>query len=99
MFRKIIVFVSILLALGLPAQVYSQSFVDAIKEALEETPPELAADIMEKGIMLTGGGALLSGLDKIIKIETGMPVCIAEHPLDCVALGTGRCLEKNILGL
>ena len=73
------------------------AIVDAIKEALEETPPELAADIMEKGIMLTGGGALLSGLDKIIKIETGMPVCIAEHPLDCVALGTGKCLEEGNL--
>ena len=73
------------------------AIVDAIKEALEETPPELAADIMEKGIMLTGGGALLSGLDKIIKIETGMPVCIAENPLDCVALGTGKCLEEGNL--
>lgn len=73
------------------------AIVDAIKEALEETPPELAADIMEKGIMLTGGGALLSGLDKIIKIETGMPVCVAEYPLDCVALGTGKCLEEGNL--
>lgn len=70
------------------------AIVDAIKEALEETPPELAADIMEHGIMLTGGGALLNGLDKIIKIETGMPVCIAENPIDCVAIGTGKCLEE-----
>ncbi len=71
--------------------------VDAIKYCLECTPPELAADIMDKGIMLTGGGALLSGLDKIIKLETGMPVCIAEYPLDCVALGTGKCLEEQDL--
>ncbi|NLN03773.1 MAG: rod shape-determining protein [Clostridiaceae bacterium] len=71
--------------------------VDAIKYCLECTPPELAADIMDKGIMLTGGGALLSGLDKIIKLETGMPVVIAENPLDCVALGTGKCLEDDEL--
>ena len=71
------------------------AIVDAIKDALEETPPELAADIMEHGIMLTGGGALLSGLDKIIKLETGMPVYIAENPLDCVAIGTGVCLEEE----
>lgn len=69
------------------------SIIESIKDALEETPPELAADVMEKGIMLTGGGALLSGLDKIIKIETGIPVLIAENPLDCVALGTGKCME------
>ena len=73
------------------------AIVDSIKEALEVTPPELAADIMDKGIMLTGGGALLSGLDKIIKLETGMPVLIAESPLDCVALGTGKCLEEGNL--
>ena len=71
--------------------------VDAIKYCLECTPPELAADIMDKGIMLTGGGALLSGIDKIIKLETGMPVLIAENPLDCVALGTGKCLEEDDL--
>lgn len=69
------------------------AIIDAVKETLEATPPELAADVMEKGIMLTGGGALLSGLDKIIKIETGIPVLIAEDPLDCVARGTGKCLE------
>lgn len=71
--------------------------IAAIKDALEETPPELSSDIMSKGIMLTGGGALLSGIDKIIKIETGIPVVIAENPLDCVALGTGRCLEDDEL--
>ncbi|MBR5280926.1 MAG: rod shape-determining protein [Clostridia bacterium] len=69
------------------------AIIDAVKETLEATPPELAADVMEKGIMLTGGGALLSGLDKIIKIETGIPVHIADDPLDCVARGTGKCLE------
>ncbi len=73
------------------------AIVEAIKLALEATPPELAADIMDKGIMLTGGGALLSGLDKIIKLETSMPVVIADAPLDCVALGAGKCLEDEEL--
>ncbi|MCX7923843.1 MAG: rod shape-determining protein [Clostridia bacterium] len=70
------------------------AIVDAIKFTLEKTPPELAADIMDRGIMLTGGGALLSGLDRLIKEETGMPVSIAERPLDCVALGTGKVLDE-----
>ena len=70
------------------------TIVDAIKLTLEKTPPELAADIMDRGIMLTGGGALLSGLDIIIKEETGMPVSIAERPLDCVALGAGKVLDE-----
>jgi rod shape-determining protein MreB len=70
------------------------SIVDAIKFTLEKTPPELASDIMDRGIMLTGGGALLSGLDKLIQEETGMPVMVAETPLDCVALGTGKVLEE-----
>lgn len=70
------------------------SIVDAIKYTLEKTPPELAADIMDRGIMLTGGGALLSGLDKLINQETGMPVTIAENPLDCVALGAGKVLDE-----
>ncbi|WP_425446577.1 rod shape-determining protein [Dethiothermospora halolimnae] len=70
------------------------NIVDAIKYTLEKTPPELAADIMELGIMLTGGGALLNGLDRLIRKETGMPVHIAENPLDCVALGTGKALEN-----
>lgn len=69
------------------------AIVDSIKLTLEKTPPELAADIMDKGIMLTGGGALLSGLDKLIKEETGMPVTIAEKPLDCVVMGAGKVLE------
>ena len=71
------------------------SIIDAIKSTLEKTPPELASDIMENGIMLTGGGALLRGLDKLIKQETGMPVTIAEGPLDCVALGTGKSVEDQ----
>ena len=71
------------------------SIVDAIKSTLEKTPPELASDIMENGKMLTGGGALLRGLDKLVKQETGMPVQIAENPLDCVALGTGKSVEDQ----
>ncbi|QUH26055.1 rod shape-determining protein [Serpentinicella alkaliphila] len=67
--------------------------VDAIKYTLEKTPPELAADIMEMGIVLTGGGALLDGLDRLVRKETGMPVQIAEEPLDCVVLGTGKAIE------
>lgn len=70
------------------------AIVDAIKFTLEKTPPELSADIMESGIMLTGGGALLTGLDTLISLETGMPVKIAEDPLDCVARGTGLALEN-----
>ncbi|SDZ37033.1 rod shape-determining protein MreB [Proteiniborus ethanoligenes] len=69
------------------------NIIDAIKFTLEKTPPELASDVMEQGIMLTGGGALLDGLDRLIRKETGMPVHIAENPLDCVAIGTGRALE------
>ncbi|MEA5083964.1 MAG: rod shape-determining protein [Lachnospiraceae bacterium] len=69
------------------------SIIDCIKQTLEATPPELAADIMEYGITLTGGGALLSGLDTLITKETGMPVNIADEPLNCVVLGTGRVLE------
>ncbi|AOT72751.1 rod shape-determining protein [Geosporobacter ferrireducens] len=70
------------------------AIVDAIKYTLEKTPPELASDIMEFGIMLTGGGALLDGLDRLVRRETGMPVKIAEEPLDCVALGTGKTIEE-----
>jgi rod shape-determining protein MreB len=68
--------------------------IEAIKLTLEKTPPELAADIMDKGIMLTGGGALLDGIDELIGQETGMPVHIAEQPLDCVVLGTGKVVEE-----
>jgi rod shape-determining protein MreB len=70
------------------------SILEAIKSTLEKTPPELAADVMELGIMLTGGGALLEGIDRLIKSETGMPVHIAENPLDCVAIGTGKALDS-----
>lgn len=70
------------------------SVVDSIKYTLEKTPPELAADIMERGIMLAGGGALLKGLDRLINEETGIPVYIAENPLDCVVVGTGKVLEE-----
>ena len=69
--------------------------VDAILNTLEKTPPELSADIIDNGIMLTGGGALLRGLDKLIEEETGMPVRIAERPLDCVVDGAGMRLDPN----
>ena len=67
--------------------------IEAIKTTLEKTPPELSSDIIDQGITLAGGGALLRGLDKLISRETGMPVYIAEYPLDCVAEGTGKILE------
>jgi len=69
------------------------SIIEAIKTTLEKTPPELASDIMDKGIMLAGGGALLKGLDKLIHSETHMPVNVAEFPLDCVVLGAGKALD------
>jgi len=70
------------------------SVLEAVKTTLERTPPELSADIIDHGITLTGGGALLKGLDELIHKETGMPVNIAEDPLDCVAIGTGKVLES-----
>ena len=70
------------------------AIIESIKTTLEKTPPELSADIMEKGIMLAGGGALLKGLDKLINHETNMPVHIAETPLDCVVLGAGKALDN-----
>jgi rod shape-determining protein MreB len=72
------------------------SIVDTIRSTLEKTPPELASDIVERGIMLTGGGALLSGLDRLISQETGIPVQVAENPLDCVVQGTLKRLEMGI---
>lgn len=69
------------------------AIVETVKSTLEKTPPELAADIMDRGIVLTGGGALLHNLDKVISEETNMPVIIAENPLDCVAIGTGLALD------
>ena len=70
------------------------AIVDAVKATLDKTPPELAADIMEQGIMLTGGGALLMGLDRRLASETGMPINIADDPLYCVVLGSGLALEN-----
>ncbi|MEO1060640.1 MAG: rod shape-determining protein [Actinomycetota bacterium] len=70
------------------------SIVDAVKVTLDTTPPELAADIMEQGIVLAGGGAMLRGLDQLLHDETGMPILIAEHPLDAVVMGSGQSLEE-----
>ena len=70
------------------------AIVDAVKTTLDRTPPELSGDIMDRGIVLTGGGALLAGLDERLRHETGMPIVIAEDPLDCVALGSGKCVEE-----
>ena len=71
------------------------AIIEAVKVALENTPPELAADIVDKGIVLTGGGALLHRLDQALRDATGLAVVIAENPLQCVALGTGRALEER----
>ena len=71
------------------------SIVEAVKVALENTPPELAADIVDRGIVLTGGGALLHRLDQVLRDATGLSVAVAENPLQCVALGTGRALEER----
>lgn len=68
--------------------------VERVKSVLEQTPPELSADIIERGIWLTGGGALLRGLDKLLSTATDIPVYVAEDPLSCVAIGTGRALEE-----
>jgi rod shape-determining protein MreB len=70
------------------------TIVDAVRTALERTPPELAADIVDKGIVLTGGGALLKGLDLLLRQETNLPITVAEDPLSCVALGTGKVLDE-----
>ena len=70
------------------------AIIDAVKNTLDKTPPELAADIMDKGIVLTGGGGLLKGLDERLKHETGMPIHITENPLSSVAVGSGKCLEE-----
>ncbi len=78
------------------------AIIEAVKVALEHTAPELAADIVDKGIVLTGGGALLGNMDTVLRHATGLPVSIADDPLTCVVLGTGRALEemkklKNVL--
>src|SRR5207302_74340 len=70
------------------------AIVDAVKVTVDKTPPELAADIMEQGIVLTGGGALLHGIDARLSAETGMPILIAKNPLHSVAIGSGQCLEE-----
>jgi rod shape-determining protein MreB len=70
------------------------TIIDAVKVTLDRTPPELSADVMERGIVLTGGGALLHGLDHRLAAETGMPVVVAKDPLLCVAIGGGQCLEE-----
>lgn len=71
-----------------------EAIVQCVKAVLETTPPELAADIMDRGIVMTGGGALLYALDELIQKETGIPTYLAEDPLSCVALGTGKALES-----
>jgi rod shape-determining protein MreB len=70
------------------------AIVDAVKVTLDKTPPELAADIIEKGIVLTGGGALLQGLGDRLHNETSMLIVTAPDPLNCVAIGAGQCLEE-----
>ncbi len=75
----------------------SRAIIEAIKVTLERTPPELAADIHDSGIVLTGGGALLRGLDRLIGDETGLPVIVAEDPLSCVVVGSGKILEREDL--
>jgi rod shape-determining protein MreB len=71
------------------------TIVEAIKTTLEQTPPELSADIIDHGIMLTGGGAMLRGIDMLVMQQTGMPVHIAKRPLDCVVDGAGKRLAKQ----
>ena len=75
------------------------SIVQAVRIALEQTPPELAADIVDRGIVLTGGGALLKGLDQLLREETSLPITVVEDPLSTVVMGTGRELDNlNELG-
>lgn len=71
-----------------------EQIIDGIKSVLEKTPPELAADIFDSGIVLTGGGATLKGLGKLISINTGIPIYIAENPMECVAVGAGKTLDE-----
>ena len=70
-----------------------QAIVDAVRRALEITPPELSSDIVDRGIMMTGGGALIRGLDKLLKHETNLPIHVDEEPLTCVVRGAGRILD------
>jgi len=68
--------------------------VDAVRSVLERTPPELSSDIMDRGVLMTGGGSLLENMDRLLSEETGVPVCKAEDPMTCVARGTGQALEE-----
>ena len=70
------------------------AIIEAVRQCLEHTPPELAADVVDKGIVLTGGGALLPGLDLVLHRETGLPVTVSEDPLSCVVRGAGKLLEE-----
>ena len=70
------------------------AIIEAVKNTLENSDPELAADIVDKGIVLTGGGSLLGDLDQVIRDSTGLPVTIADDPLSCVVQGTGKCAEN-----
>jgi hypothetical protein len=76
-----------------PTTLHAQQIVDAVRRALEITPPELAADIVDRGIIMTGGGALIRGLDLLLQQETGLPIHLDEDPLTCVVRGTGRILD------
>jgi len=71
--------------------------LNAVKDALENTPPELSADLVDMGLTLTGGGSLLKNIDKLISKETGLPVMVADDPLACVAIGTGKALDNEDL--
>ena len=70
-----------------------RAIIDAVRYVLENTPPELSGDVLDRGMVLTGGGALLSGLDRVIEKETGIRCTIAENPVNCVAVGTGKYIE------
>ena len=70
-----------------------ERIVECVKKVLEDTPPELAADIIDRGIILTGGGAMLYGLDELIRRATGIPTALADDPMSCVAIGTGKALD------
>ena len=73
------------------------AIIGVIRQTLEKTPPELAADIIDRGMVLSGGGALLRNIDRLVTKETGVPAFIAEYPLACVALGAGKALENYVV--
>ena len=74
-----------------------QQIVDALMQSLEKTPPELASDIVDRGIVMTGGGSLLRGIDMLLREATNLPITVAEDPLTCVVLGTGKILDDPTL--